>query len=105
MSPVDRRRRERGRPPAGVTASIRPGVRVSIVDMTEDGAAIQASHALRPGSAVLLCLTEGGRRAFRRATVLRSSVMTLSPAAVIYRAGLRFDDAPPTPPAVANEPR
>ena len=89
-------RRVDARFPAGSLtgrATLRPGCVVVLIDFSAGGALVQAPRPLRPGARVHLhVVTEDGKFAVA-AHVLRCTVWSLDPdTGVIYRGALRFED-------------
>jgi hypothetical protein len=74
-----------------VSARVRPGRRVVIVDVSANGALIEASHRLLPGTNVELHLETRERRATVRGRVLRSQVARVRPTSLCYRGAIAFD--------------
>ena len=88
----DRRREARVRT-RGVRARVRPGHTLVVVDVSSDGALVEASRQLRPGSRIEVHLESDHRRQMVGAHVTRCAVSTIDPiAGVTYRAALRFVD-------------
>jgi hypothetical protein len=99
---VDRRRAPRCHSAAEhgiVSARVRPGRRVVIVDVSANGALIEANQRLLPGTNVELHLDTGDRRATVRGRVLRCQVARVRPTAVCYRGAIAFDSDLPWLPA------
>jgi hypothetical protein len=74
-----------------VSARIRPGRDVEIVDLSAGGALIETGHRLLPGTAIDLQLTSSERRSAVRARVLRCVVARLRPGAIWYRGAVAFE--------------
>lgn len=74
-----------------VSARVRPGHEVSVVDVSAGGALVETGHRLLPGTAVELHLETPHRRASVRGRVLRCSVSTLRSSSVCYRGAIGFD--------------
>ena len=96
LSPVIERRRSPRHHDIGghgvVTARVRPGLDVSIVDVSSGGVSIECAHRLMPGAFVNLHLQrEGGKADVVRGRVLRCSVVRLRPSAVLYQAAIAFE--------------
>lgn len=90
----ERRAKHRCPPPETVTLQVtmRPGCRVVLVDVTEQGALIEAPRPLRPGATIQLMVTADAARYAVTARVLRCTVAVLDPTAgVTYRGGLAFE--------------
>jgi hypothetical protein len=74
-----------------VSASVRPGHRARVIDVSAAGALIETSHRLLPGTAVELQVETGTGRASVRGQVLRCAVVRLRPTWVCYRGAIAFD--------------
>jgi PilZ domain-containing protein len=74
-----------------VSASVRPGHRARVIDVSAAGALIETSHRLLPGTAVDLQVESGTDRASVRGRVLRCAVVRLRPTWVCYRGAIAFD--------------
>jgi hypothetical protein len=74
-----------------VSASVQPGHRARVIDVSAGGALIETSLRLLPGSAVELQVETGTDRARLRGQVLRCSVVRLRPTWVCYRGAIAFD--------------
>jgi hypothetical protein len=74
-----------------VSARVRPGKPVVIVDVSANGALIEASHRLLPGANVELHLDTADRRATIRGRMLRCHVARVRPTSVCYRGAIAFD--------------
>lgn len=74
-----------------VSARVRPGHLVVVIDISAGGVLIEVSQRLLPGSAVDLQLNTAHRRTALRGRVLRCAVTRLHPASVSYRAAIVFD--------------
>lgn len=91
---VDRRREHRFPPPpaTNIAATIRPGCQVVLIDVSEQGALIEAPRPLRPGGRIHLLVSAGDARQAITAVVLRCAVAAIEPTGgVTYRGGLAFD--------------
>ena len=91
---AERRAMHRFPPPAAVnlTATMRPGCQLALIDVTERGALVEAPRPLRPGATIQLLVTADDVRHAITAKVLRCAVAVLDPAGgVTYRGGLVFD--------------
>lgn len=73
-------------------APLRPECPVDVVDLSSQGIQVQSVRPLRPDSRVLARVVVGDQTVTIPATVLRCSVWAVDPEAVIYRAGLRFEE-------------
>ena len=73
-------------------ATLRPGCPVDLVDLSANGAQVESSTAMRPGSRIHVRLTARNRTLAVAAIVVRCSVWTLDPEAITYRAALRFEE-------------
>ena len=89
----ERRTETRFRPEADadVSARIRHGHRVDVVNLSPAGALIQGTRPLPPGMPVVLQLQRGDDARTMPAHVVRSTVFLLEAGCVIYRAALRFE--------------
>lgn len=77
----------------GVRAVLRPGHRVSVVNLSAGGALITGTRPLRPGSRVFLQLTIAGQTGGRASQVVRCAVAALDGSeGVKYRSAIRFDE-------------
>ncbi len=89
------RRRERRRPGGEdlgiVSARVRPGFDVELIDVSSGGALIESARRLLPGTTVELHLAMHDRRVAVRGRVLRCSVSRLRPSSVCYRGAIGFD--------------
>ena len=74
-----------------VTASVRPGERARVIDVSAGGALIETSQRLLPGTSVELTLERRTERASARGQVLRCAVVRLRPTWVCYRGAIGFD--------------
>ena len=74
-----------------VSARVRPGHLVIIIDVSAGGALIEISQRLLPGSAVDLQIDTIHRRTTLRGRVLRCAVNRLHSTSVSYRAAIAFD--------------
>ena len=85
------RRREPRAGGAGMQARVRPGHRVTVIDLSARGALIEAARALRPDSNVDVYLEADTQRRTVSARVVRCAVAAIDPeAGVTYRAALSF---------------
>jgi len=93
MEWADRRRARRrpGEEHRGVSARIRPGHAVRLVDVSTGGALIETARRLLPGACIELQIDTDRRRATLRSTVVRCGVIRLAANAVCYQAALAFD--------------
>ena len=74
-----------------ISARVRPGHFVTVIDVSEGGACIEIPQRLLPGAAVDLQFETAHRRTSLRGRVLRCAVAGLRPMAVSYRAAIAFD--------------
>ena len=89
----ERRRAPRTRS-SGLVARVRPGHRVSIVDVSAGGALLEAARPLRPGADVELQFERMDGRVRMSATVLRCGVSALHPdRGPTYRAAVSFSES------------
>jgi PilZ domain-containing protein len=91
--PLDRRHFSRtGAEEHGiVSARVRPGHLVVVIDVSAGGALIEISRRLLPGSAVDLQIDTTLRPTTIRGRVLRCAVIRLHSESVSYRAAIEFD--------------
>ena len=75
-----------------VAARVRPGYRVSVVDVSAGGALVEGTCRLLPGVTVELHVETADRRAAIRGRVLRCVVARLRPSFVYYRGAICFED-------------
>jgi hypothetical protein len=91
---MDRRADHRFPPPPSVAvqATMRPGCRLVLVDLSARGALVEAPRPLRPGGQIHLIVHAGESRHAITARVLRCAVAALDPTGgVTYRGGIVFD--------------
>ena len=91
---TDRRRVPRHRCVDGhgiVSARVRGGREVSIVDISADGVLIETTHRLLPASSVELQLTTSDGAMAVRGRVLRSAVSRVGASIVWYRGAIHFE--------------
>lgn len=74
-----------------VSARVRPGHRVAVIDVSPGGALIETDHRLLPGSTVELHLEAMHRRTTIRGRVLRCAVVGVGSSSVCYRGAIVFD--------------
>ena len=74
-----------------VSASVAPGHRARLIDVSAGGALIETSHRLLPGAPVELLMSTPSSRASVRGRVLRSAVVRVRPTWVCYRGAIAFD--------------
>ena len=74
-----------------IAARIRPGHDAQIVDVSAEGALIDTSYRLRPGTSVELHVESDTRHIRVRGEVLRCAVVKVRPHDVCYRGALRFE--------------
>jgi ABC-type iron transport system FetAB ATPase subunit len=74
-----------------VTARVRPGRQVSVIDLSASGALIETSHRLLPGTSVELHVEGTDRSATVRGRVLRCAVSQVRSSSVSYRGAIAFD--------------
>jgi len=84
-----------------ISARVRPGRFVAVIDVSAGGALIEISQRLLPGTSVDLQLETAHRRTSLRGRVLRCAVTQLHSTAVSYRAAIAFDRQ--WPPFVESE--
>lgn len=74
-----------------ISARVRPGHLVVVIDVSAGGALIEIARRLLPGAAVDLQFETAHRRTSLRGRVLRCAVSRLHSTAVSYRAAIAFD--------------
>lgn len=74
-----------------VSARVRPGHQVSVINVSAGGALIEGEYRLTPGSAVELQLETGRERAAIKGRVLRCAVARLRSESVCYRGAIGFE--------------
>jgi hypothetical protein len=93
---TDRRRHARRLRPVDhrmVSAGVRPGPMLDVIDVSASGLLLEGDCRLVPGACVELHLQSDGRAAeVVRGRVVRSWVARVQPAAVQYRSAIAFED-------------
>jgi PilZ domain len=85
--------RFRGDVLAGARATVRPGCTVTLVDLSQGGALVEAARPLRPGGRVHLQLHRGARQFLVAAHIVRCAVFALGgDEGVVYRGAMRFEE-------------
>jgi hypothetical protein len=74
-----------------LSARLRPGQDVSVLDLSTRGALVEGVVRLMPGASIELHLIGLDRRQTLRGRVVRCHVSALDPSGVRYRAALEFD--------------
>ena len=74
-----------------VSARVKPGHEVALINVSAGGALIECMRGLAPGTLIELYLTDGARGASVRGRVLRCAVARLQPTAVFYQGAIGFD--------------
>jgi hypothetical protein len=74
-----------------VSARVRPGYDVLIIDVSVGGALVESRHRLLPGAIVELHLETPQRQTAVRGRVLRCAVSRLRSTSVCYRGAIGFD--------------
>ena len=74
-----------------VSARVKPGHDVELIDISSGGALVEGARRLLPGTAVELFLVAGDLCASIRGRVLRCAIVGLKPTAVSYRGAIGFD--------------
>jgi hypothetical protein len=74
-----------------ISARVRPGHFVAVIDVSAGGALIEISRRLLPGSAVDLQINTAHRGTTLRGRVVRCAVIRLHSTSVFYRAAVAFD--------------
>ena len=88
------RRREGRVAGTGLRARVRPGYRLTVIDLSCSGALVEARRPLRPGSYVDLHLESAARGGMVAARVVRCAVAAIdSESGVTYRAALCFNES------------
>lgn len=89
------RRRSRGHDHGIVRTRIRPGVVVTLIDVSAGGMLVEGEHRLLPGSCVELQVESESRKACLRGRVLRCAVVRVRPDSISYRGAIVFDRSLP----------
>jgi len=77
----------------GITARVRPGHRVHVVDVSASGALLEAARPLRPGTDVEVQFERAGHRIRLAAIVIRCGVAAIHPErGATYRAAVSFNE-------------
>jgi len=74
-----------------VSASVRPGYRARLLDVSAGGAFIETTHRLLPGMPIELQFQTPTRLTSMRGRVLRSTVSRLRSSFISYRGAIRFE--------------
>jgi len=74
-----------------ISARVRPGHSVSVIDISAGGVLVEISCRLLPGAAADLLFETAHRRTSLRGRVLRCSVTRVHRSGVSYRAAIAFD--------------
>ena len=74
-----------------VTARIRPGHQVQLIDLSAGGALVEADRRMLPGSTVEIHLQANDRQATLRGCIQRCVVVRVRAASVSYRGAIAFD--------------
>ena len=89
----ERRRTVRTRG-SGISARVRPGHRVHVVDVSAGGALLEAARPLRPGADIEVQFERADCRVRVSARVVRCDVTAIDPErGPTYRAGVSFNEA------------
>lgn len=90
---LERRKTDRSIPTEHgiVSARVRPGREVFVIDLSAGGILVETIHRLLPGVWIELHLTTPERRVAMRGCVLRCAVARLGPESIWYRGAIRFD--------------
>src|SRR4030095_13566394 len=75
-----------------VSARVKPGHDVELIDISSRGALVEGARRLLPGMAVELFLVAGDLCASVRGRVLRCAIVGLTPTSVSYRGAIVFDN-------------
>ena len=78
-----------------VSARVQPGHRARLIDVSAEGALIETSHRLLPGTCVELHVDADSRRTSIRGRVLRCAVVRVRPTFVCYEGAIAFDQQLP----------
>lgn len=92
--PSDRRRNRRHARPEQhriISARIRPGHDVSVIDLSASGALVESERRLLPGASVELHVRSALRSEIVRGRIVRCAVARLRGNAVCYRGAIAFD--------------
>ena len=71
-------------------ARLRPGHRLTVIDVSPGGALVEVERALRPGTRVEVHLETDAQRRTVSARVVRCAVAAINSAGITYRAALAF---------------
>ena len=74
-----------------VSTRVQSGHRARLIDVSAQGALIETSHRLLPGTSVELQVETNSRRASLRGRVLRCAVVRVRPTFVCYEGAIGFD--------------
>ena len=74
-----------------VSARVRPGREVSLLDVSAGGALVETTYRLLPGSSIELHVATTERRTLMRGGVLRSAVVGVRAAGMCYRSAIGFN--------------
>jgi len=74
-----------------VSARVRPGHPITVIDVSAGGAFIELSRRLLPGSIVDLQVSTPQLRATLRGRVLRCAVVCVASTSILYQAAIAFD--------------
>jgi hypothetical protein len=90
---MSERRRAHRTHGSGISARVRPGHRVHLVDVSAAGALLEAARPLRPGADVEVQFERAGCRVRVSATVVRCGVTAIHPErGPTYRAAISFNE-------------
>jgi hypothetical protein len=78
-----------------VSARVRPGHVVQVIDVASGGVLVEGGKGLRPGAAIDFQIETVRQRATLRGRVLRCVVSRLQPNAVCYRTAIALDGGMP----------
>jgi PilZ domain len=77
----------------GIAARVRPGHRVHVIDVSANGALLEAARPLRPGADVEVQFEREDRRVRVSATVVRCGITAIhAERGPTYRAAVSFND-------------
>jgi hypothetical protein len=74
-----------------ISARVRPGHDVRVIDVSAGGALVETTHRLLPGAAIDLHLATSESNVAVRGRVLRCAVARLHPTMVAYRGAIGFE--------------
>ena len=75
-----------------IRATLVPGPRIALVNISRGGALVDGSRPMRPGTRVMLQFTAPGAALGLSARVVRCLVRAVAAEGIVYRAALKFDE-------------